>query len=105
MTPGKGTYEFAAPEVYLRGADNYSLPIDVWSFGVMLAQLVSSVRFVGQKEFELYLDWSDTTLFYSYLKDIFEDGREVRMQLEVRTREGFGDFTRALILDTLQFNP
>ena len=36
-----GTIGYTAPEVLLGVTQGYSFPVDIWSFGIMLAELLS----------------------------------------------------------------
>ena len=47
LTPGVVTLPYRAPEIEL-GCKGYSFPVDVWSVGIMLAELCACKTFASQ---------------------------------------------------------
>lgn len=101
--PAEGSFPFAAPEVYLLGYENCNLSADVWAFGATLAKVSADIILVHDFEMKNHFREDNPTLFYEYLRNVFEDGRHIRLQLDLSKISG--NFTKALILDALRFNP
>jgi serine/threonine protein kinase len=77
MTKAAGTLLWMAPEV-LRGDRNYSSPVDVYSFGIVLWELAMRAT-PWTDEFPF-----DSALFFSHLNEALQTGRRPTIPDAVR---------------------
>ena len=92
-----GVLTSKAPEMYRPGPDNYDHSSDVWSFGVVMLELVSGTRFLEENQ--------GIITEYSEMERRFSDDREIELRVECIMNTSINPFLRDMIKKMMTFNP
>ncbi|KAB1206261.1 hypothetical protein CJ030_MR7G014406 [Morella rubra] len=77
MTTIKGTMGYIAPEVFSRNFGNVSCKADVYSFGMLLLEVVG-----GRKNTDLTLEKNSQVYFPEWIYNLLEENDDVRLLVE-----------------------
>ncbi|KAJ7942543.1 Receptor-like protein kinase [Quillaja saponaria] len=77
MTAARGTVGYIAPEVFSRNFGKVSYKSDIYSFGILLLEMVG-----GKKNVEVTLE-NDTQIYYpEWIYNLLEEGEDLRIHIE-----------------------
>ncbi|KAJ6991369.1 rust resistance kinase Lr10-like isoform X1 [Populus alba x Populus x berolinensis] len=100
MTTARGTVGYIAPEVFSRNFGNVSYKADVYSFGMLVLEMVGGRKNVDETE-----ENGDQVYFPEWIYNLLEEGEDLRFQIE---EEGDAEIAKKLAIVGLwciQWNP
>ena len=77
MTTARGTMGYIAPEVFSRNFGNVSYKSDIYSFGMMLLEMVGGRKITDVKE-----DNTSQVYYPEWIYNILEEGEDLRIHIE-----------------------
>ncbi|XP_059456843.1 rust resistance kinase Lr10-like [Corylus avellana] len=77
MTTTRGTVGYIAPEVFSRNFGNVSSKADVYSFGILLLEIVG-----GRKNVDVIIDNSSQVYFSEWIYNLLEEKEDIRIFVE-----------------------
>ncbi|KAG6768674.1 hypothetical protein POTOM_027601 [Populus tomentosa] len=100
MTTARGTVGYIAPEVFSRNFGNVSYKADVYSFGMLVLEMVG-----GRKNVDETAENGDQVYFPEWIYNLLEEGEDLRLHME---EEGDAEIAKKLAIVGLwciQWNP
>ncbi|CAL9000263.1 unnamed protein product, partial [Prunus brigantina] len=76
MTTARGTMGYIAPEILSRNFGNVSYKLDVYSFGILLLEMVG-----GRKNFKVMEDSTSQVYFPEWIYNLLEQGKDIRIHI------------------------
>ncbi|KAI8565028.1 hypothetical protein RHMOL_Rhmol03G0229100 [Rhododendron molle] len=77
MTTARGTIGYIAPEVFSRNFRNVSYKSDIYSFGMLLLEMVG-----GKKNFEVMVNSTNPIYFPEWIYNCLDSGEELRIRIQ-----------------------
>jgi serine/threonine protein kinase len=77
MTTARGTVGYIAPEVFSRNFGNVSAKADVYSFGILLLEIVG-----GRKNVDVTLENTSQVYFPEWIYNLLEQKEDIRIFVE-----------------------
>jgi len=77
MTTARGTMGYIAPEVFSRNFGNVSSKVDVYSFGILLLEIVG-----GRKNVDVTIDNTNQVYFPEWIYNLLEQKEDIRIFVE-----------------------
>ncbi|KAF7131838.1 hypothetical protein RHSIM_Rhsim09G0156800 [Rhododendron simsii] len=77
MTTARGTIGYIAPEVFSRNFGNVSYKADIYSFGMLLLEMVG-----GKKNFDVMVNSTNKIYFPEWIYNHLDSGEELRIRIE-----------------------
>jgi serine/threonine protein kinase len=77
MTTARGTMGYIAPEVFSRNFGNVSSKVDVYSFGILLLEIVG-----GRKNVDITVDNTRQVYFPEWIYNLLEQKEDIRIFIE-----------------------
>ncbi|KAI8565005.1 hypothetical protein RHMOL_Rhmol03G0226800 [Rhododendron molle] len=74
MTTARGTIGYIAPEVFSRNFENVSYKLDIYSFGMLLLEMVG-----GKKNFDVMVNSTNQIYFPEWIYNRLDSGEELRI--------------------------
>ncbi|OAY37640.1 rust resistance kinase Lr10 [Manihot esculenta] len=100
MTTARGTIGYIAPEVFSRNFRNVSYKADIYSFGMLVLEMVG-----GRKIVDITKDSDEQIYFPEWIYNLLEEGEDLRFHIE---EEGDAKIAKKLAIIGLwciQWNP
>ncbi|VVA27858.1 PREDICTED: rust resistance kinase Lr10 [Prunus dulcis] len=76
MTTARGTMGYIAPEIFPRNFSNVSYKSEVYSFGILLLEMVG-----GRKNFKVMEDASSQVYFPEWIYNLLKQGNDLRIYI------------------------
>ncbi|XP_058182401.1 rust resistance kinase Lr10-like [Rhododendron vialii] len=77
MTTARGTIGYIAPEVFSRNFGNISYKADIYSFGMLLLEMVG-----GKKNFDVMVNSTNKIYFPEWIYNHLDSGEELRIHIQ-----------------------
>ncbi|KAH7853314.1 hypothetical protein Vadar_001068 [Vaccinium darrowii] len=77
MTTARGTIGYIAPEVFSRNFGNVSYKADIYSFGMLLLEMVG-----GKKNFDVMINGTDKIYFPEWIYNCLDSGEELAINIQ-----------------------
>ncbi|KAF7132263.1 hypothetical protein RHSIM_Rhsim09G0156300 [Rhododendron simsii] len=77
MTTARGTIGYIAPEVFSRNFGNVSYKADIYSFGMLLLEMVG-----GKKNFDVMVNSTNKIYFPEWIYNHLDSGEELRIRIQ-----------------------
>ncbi|KAI8539890.1 hypothetical protein RHMOL_Rhmol09G0218000 [Rhododendron molle] len=77
MTTARGTIGYIAPEVFSRNFGNVSYKADIYSFGMLLLEMVG-----GKKNFDVMVNSTNKIYFPEWIYNHLDNGEELRIRIQ-----------------------
>ncbi|KAF3432843.1 hypothetical protein FNV43_RR23945 [Rhamnella rubrinervis] len=77
MTTARGTMGYIAPEVFSRNFGNVSYKSDIYSFGMLLLEMVG-----GRKNTDVTAENTDEIYYPEWIYNLLEEGEDLRIHIE-----------------------
>ena len=100
MPAARGTMGYIAPEVFSRNFGNVSYKADVYSFGILLLEMVG-----GRKNFKVMEDSNSQVYFPEWIYNLLEQGNDLRIHIEDEGNVAIARKLAVVGLWCIQWNP